>query len=48
MRDASNARLESREEAARQTAPYQAPGYEAISLACEISAYAPDSGDPLF
>ena len=48
MRDASDARLESRDEAARETAPYQAPGYESISLACEISAYAPDSGDPLF
>ena len=47
MREATNAPLESRDEA-RETAPYQAPGYESISLACEISAYAPDSGDPLF
>jgi hypothetical protein len=27
---------------------YQAPGYESISLACEISAYAPDGDAPLF
>lgn len=47
MREASDARLESRDEA-HETAPYQAPGFEPISLACEISAYAPDSGDPLF
>ena len=32
----------------REPAAYQAPGYESVSLACEISAYAPDSGDPLF
>jgi hypothetical protein len=29
-------------------APYQAPGFEWISLACEISAYAPDGDLPLF
>jgi hypothetical protein len=34
-------------EAVRETA-YEAPGYETLALACEISAYAPDSGDPLF
>jgi hypothetical protein len=28
--------------------PYEAPGYETISLACEISAYAPDADIPLF
>ena len=28
--------------------PYEAPGFETISLACEISAYAPDSDIPLF
>lgn len=28
--------------------PYEAPGYEQISLACEISAYAPDGDGPLF
>ena len=28
---------------------YEAPGFELIDLACEISAYAPDGGDiPLF
>jgi hypothetical protein len=30
------------------TLPYQAPGFEMISLACEISAYAPDGDIPLF
>jgi len=29
-------------------AAYEAPGYEWISLACEISAYAPDGDVPLF
>jgi len=24
------------------------PDFEVISLACEITAYAPDGGDPLF
>ena len=28
--------------------PYEAPGFETISLACEISAYAPDGDIPLF
>jgi len=27
---------------------WQRPAFEVISLACEISAYAPDEGDPLF
>jgi len=27
--------------------PYEAPGFEVISLSCEISAYAPDD-QPLF
>jgi hypothetical protein len=27
---------------------YEPPGYELICLACEISAYAPDSDLPLF
>ena len=27
---------------------YEAPGFETISLACEISAYAPDGDLPLF
>jgi hypothetical protein len=33
---------------AAEAAAYEAPGYETLALACEISAYAPDSGDPLF
>jgi hypothetical protein len=28
--------------------PYQAPTFEVICLACEISAYAPDDDTPLF
>ena len=28
-------------------APYESPGFEVISLDCEISAYAPDD-EPLF
>jgi hypothetical protein len=35
-------------EAATEAAAYEAPRYETLALACEISAYAPDSGDPLF
>ena len=27
---------------------YEAPGFETICLACEISAYAPDGDLPLF
>jgi hypothetical protein len=27
---------------------YEAPGFEVIDLACEISAYAPDGDGPLF
>jgi len=27
---------------------WQRPAFEVISLACEISAYAPDEGRPLF
>jgi hypothetical protein len=34
------------EETAR--AAWQRPAFEVISLACEISAYAPDDGGPLF
>lgn len=29
-------------------ARWQRPAFEVISLACEISAYAPDDGGPLF
>ena len=34
-----------------ETAPasrWEAPRVEVISLSCEISAYSPDGGDPLF
>jgi len=34
-----------------ETAPasrWEAPRVEVISLSCEITAYAPDGGDPLF
>ena len=27
---------------------YEPPKFEVISLDCEITAYAPDGGDPLF
>ena len=27
---------------------YQRPAFEVIPLDCEITAYAPDGGDPLF
>lgn len=27
---------------------WERPAFEVICLACEISAYAPDEGDPLF
>jgi len=27
---------------------WQKPAFEVVSLACEISAYAPDDGGPLF
>ena len=37
-----------RPELAMPEARYEPPGYELISLACEISAYAPDSDLPLF
>jgi len=33
--------------AAAATASWR-PAFEVISLACEISAYAPDEGQPLF
>ncbi len=33
---------------ASELRPYEAPGFEVISLACEISAYAPDGDAPLF
>jgi hypothetical protein len=30
------------------SAPWQRPAFEVICLACELSAYAPDDGGPLF
>lgn len=42
--DPSPARTESLSPASR----WQRPAFEVISLACEISAYAPDEGQPLF
>jgi len=38
---------EPREAAQSQATPWEPPGFEVISLACEISAYAPDD-QPLF
>jgi hypothetical protein len=36
--------------ASRETAraAWQRPAFEVVCLACEISAYAPDEGEPLF
>jgi len=33
---------------AQASAPWQRPAVEVINLACELSAYAPDDGGPLF
>jgi hypothetical protein len=33
---------------APRAAHWEKPAFEVISLACEISAYAPDDGGPLF
>lgn len=33
---------------APRDARWEKPAFEVISLACEISAYAPDDGGPLF
>ena len=37
-------------QAARSPGParWERPAFEVICLACEISAYAPDEGEPLF
>jgi hypothetical protein len=35
-------------ESAPTPAPWQQPAFEVICLACELSAYAPDDGGPLF
>lgn len=34
--------------AAAESGRYEAPGYEVVCLACEISSYAPDGDSPLF
>jgi hypothetical protein len=39
--------MENRSDRELQPTPYEAPGFEVISLSCEISAYAPDDS-PLF
>lgn len=43
-------RMESVESAApgADPGPWEPPRSETIDLACEISAYAPDDGEPLF
>ena len=33
---------------AEATIPWQRPAVEVVNLACELSAYAPDDGGPLF
>lgn len=43
--------IDDRSAAARQPEParsWERPAFEVICLACEISAYAPDEGEPLF
>ena len=37
-----------RSERPETTEPWVRPAFEVICLACEISAYAPDEGEPLF
>jgi hypothetical protein len=32
----------------RRAASWERPAFEVVCLACEISAYAPDEGEPLF
>lgn len=44
----SSAAIETGPASASEPRPYEAPGYEVINLACEISAYAPDGDGPLF
>ena len=40
--------VETPERATTPTAKWERPAFEVICLACEISAYAPDDGGPLF
>ena len=46
---AMNELLDTHAEAtAAEAAVYERPAFEVIPLDCEITAYAPDGGDPLF
>ncbi len=36
-----------RDPATAEASPWEPPGFEVISLACEISGYAPDDDQPL-
>ena len=40
--------LEKPETVENPAPPWKKPAFEVICLACEISAYAPDDGGPLF
>jgi hypothetical protein len=44
----SDRRPSSGEAAAPAVPHWERPAFEVICLACEISAYAPDEGEPLF
>lgn len=46
--ESMSAAIETGSACASEPRAYEAPGYEVISLACEISAYAPDGDGPLF
>jgi hypothetical protein len=48
MRDETHAPLDLLPPSPPARSRYEAPGFEWISLACEISAYAPDADLPLF
>lgn len=43
-----NERVETQGPSATTTPSWRKPAAEVICLACEISAYAPDDGGPLF
>jgi hypothetical protein len=40
--------IDRNESSETETATWQRPAVEVINLACELSAYAPDDGGPLF
>jgi hypothetical protein len=49
MNDPQNATpISASDRAASDLARWQRPDFEVIDLACELSAYAPDGGGPLF